>query len=299
MAIIFKNYPSVPGFTETFKEVRDFLIRINTDNLSTPNFVWGRWEWMFSLPYLQTEHLNKIGLWKDDDSIVALATYESHLGDVYYCIDPRYSYLKSAILDYSLSNLRSINSVRILIPDNDFEMQHLAVIKNLLPTDEKEHVAILDIGKSPEYNLPLGFSIVSLSDEYDLKKYNRVLWRGFNHEGPEPTDDDAIESRRISLSGPDVILDLNIAIKAPSGEFVSYSGIWHRPNSKYALVEPVATDPQYRKMGLGKAAVLEASRRCYLSGAEFALVGSNQTFYYSIGFIPYSSETWWKPTQIT
>jgi len=49
---------------------------------------------------------------------------------------------------------------------------------------------------------------------------------------------------------------------------VSYCGMWQDSASQSALVEPVATDPAYRKIGLGKAAVLEAVRRCGTLGAK-------------------------------
>jgi predicted N-acetyltransferase YhbS len=70
--------------------------------------------------------------------------------------------------------------------------------------------------------------------------------------------------------------------------------MWFDERSKTALVEPVATEPAYRKMGLGKAAVLEPIKRCGALGAERALVGSSQQFYYNIGFRPYATSTWWK-----
>jgi predicted N-acetyltransferase YhbS len=47
---------------------------------------------------------------------------------------------------------------------------------------------------------------------------------------------------------------------------------------------PVATDPQYRRMGLGRAAVLEGVRRCAALGARRAYVGSDQAFYQALGF---------------
>jgi predicted N-acetyltransferase YhbS len=70
--------------------------------------------------------------------------------------------------------------------------------------------------------------------------------------------------------------------------------MWYDKRSKSALVEPVATEPAYRKMGLGKAAVLEGIKRCGELGATRAIVGSSQQFYYNIGFRPYATSTWWK-----
>lgn len=127
-------------------------------------------------------------------------------------------------------------------------------------------------------------------------KYGHVLWKGFNHEENgegsfilENTKNDAEGFER-----PNVNLDLKIAVVAPNGDFVSYCGMWQDVRSKSALVEPVATDPAYRKLGLGKAAVLEAVRRCGELGAERAFVSSSQQFYYNIGFRPYATSTWWR-----
>ena len=70
--------------------------------------------------------------------------------------------------------------------------------------------------------------------------------------------------------------------------------MWYDPEVGYAVVEPVATDPDYRRMGLGKAAVLEGIKRVGKLKAKTALVGSSQQFYYSIGFRPFDTSTIWE-----
>jgi len=87
-------------------------------------------------------------------------------------------------------------------------------------------------------------------------------------------------------SGPHFRHDLSIVVKAPNGEYASYAGLWYEPENHTACVEPVATDPDYRRLGLGRAAVLEGIRRCAAEGAEIAFVGSEQPFYSAIGFHP-------------
>ncbi|OZV13934.1 hypothetical protein CIW83_00390 [Tissierella sp. P1] len=69
---------------------------------------------------------------------------------------------------------------------------------------------------------------------------------------------------------PNVDLNLKVAVVAPDGNFVSYCGMWYDPEVGYAVVEPVATDPDYRRMGLGKAAVLEGIKRVGKLGAKTA-----------------------------
>ena len=93
---------------------------------------------------------------------------------------------------------------------------------------------------------------------------------------------------------PNINLDLKIFVVAPNGDFVSHCGMWYDKTIDCALVEPVATEPAYRKMGLGKAAVLEGIKRCGKLGAKRAYAGSSQQFYYNIGFRPYKTSRWWE-----
>ena len=65
---------------------------------------------------------------------------------------------------------------------------------------------------------------------------------------------------------------------------MSFAGLWVVPENRIAYVEPVATDPDYRRLGLGRAAVVESLRRAQAEGAEVAWVGSDQEFYASMGF---------------
>jgi predicted N-acetyltransferase YhbS len=142
-----------------------------------------------------------------------------------------------------------------------------------------------------EIALPSGFRLQSLAEENDLHKVDRLLWRGFGH-GDEP-EDDGIEGRALMQSAPHHRLDLNIVVVAPEGHFVSYFGMWYEPVHAVALVEPVATDPDYRGMGLGRAAVPEGIRRCSSLGATVAWVGSGQPFYQSFGFrVAYQTSAW-------
>jgi predicted N-acetyltransferase YhbS len=60
--------------------------------------------------------------------------------------------------------------------------------------------------------------------------------------------------------------------------------MWHDEHNRIAYIEPVATDPDYRRIGLGRAAALEGMRRRSALGADLAFVGSDQPFYTAIGF---------------
>jgi predicted N-acetyltransferase YhbS len=94
---------------------------------------------------------------------------------------------------------------------------------------------------------------------------------------------------------PNAQRDLKIVVEAPTGDYVSFSGVFYVPTYKYVYIEPVATDPDYRRKGLGKAGVLEGIRRCSALGATVAYVGSDQAFYRSMGFSRvHTGECWEK-----
>jgi GNAT superfamily N-acetyltransferase len=91
--------------------------------------------------------------------------------------------------------------------------------------------------------------------------------------------------------------DLKIVVEAPApgGPFVAFCGMFYEPTNRFAYVEPVATDPKYRRMGLGKATVQEGIRRCGALGATVAFVGNDLPIYRSVGFQKvYVSECWLK-----
>jgi GNAT superfamily N-acetyltransferase len=297
VAVKFRYYSGNAGFGKEYKEVKDFLIRINRERVVTPGFLWGRWEWFFSLDFndLTPASLSRIGIWEDGGSIAALATYEGNFGETYFCVDERYEGLKPEMLAYARDSMGKDGRHLALIGDSDRESQRAAFAMGYRPTQEKECTAVLDIcPETVQYALPDGYSVTSLADKFDMIKYNHVLCKGFNHGDNPPDTPEKLESRQTSLSGPGVNLNLNVAVAAPDGEFASYCGMWYQAGTTYALVEPVATDPAYRRKGLGRAAVLEAVKRCGELGAKQAFVGSSQQFYYGIGFYPYCTETFWE-----
>ena len=288
-----RNYTPQPLFTSDYERVRTFLCELNQDKLAYPGFTWGRWEWMTTHPALDRASLGKIGIWETDGRIVGLATYESELGDAYLFAAQGYDALLPEMLNYAKDALAGQDGVKVIIDNNDRAMQRAAIQAGFIATTGQEHTAMLDITNSLSYQLPDGFRIVSMADGWDYAKYQEIMWRGFNHEGPPPVNENETRIHKEMLSSPTIIPELVLAVVAPDGRYVSHCGMWYAPGDDYALVEPVATDPEYRRMGLGKAVVFEAVRRCGSLGAKIALVGSSQQFYYSIGFFPIHTGNWW------
>lgn len=294
MSINFRNYTNQAGITKDYYLVRDFFIK-----LGYCEFTYVRWDWMATHGCLDRTSLGNIGLWCDNSEIVGVATFDCSLGRAFCLTLPEYAYLKKKMLMYSEEKLSKEGNFEIVIQDKDTEFQMIAAELGFVATENREFDSIFYIDQtSTDYQLPEGFRITTMQETFDLIQYGSVLWKGFNHE--LNGEGEFKFTKELELQGkeemlrPNVELDLKVAVVAPNGNFVSYCGMWFDKEAGYAVIEPVATDHQYRKMGLGKAAVLEGIRRVGEKGAKIVLVGSSQQFYYSIGLRPYASSTLWR-----
>jgi GNAT superfamily N-acetyltransferase len=298
MSVKSRQYENITLYGDDYNRVRDFLIELDSHN-----YHYGRWDWMltfFGNDWADVDKLGKIGVWEENGKIVAIATYDTKLGSAFLLALKGYENLKEEMFFYAKTNLAKDGYFRVLILDGDMEMQNIAANNCFFPTQEKESDALylIDLAKI-KYTLPDRFKITSLDKDFDPYKYGQVCWKGFDHEmnGDGPYYlcwEKHSEEYKNEWNRPNVDLSLKVSVVAPNGDYISHCGMWYDKKSKSALVEPVATEPAYRKMGLGKAAVLEGIKRCGELGAIRVFIGSSQQFYYNIGFRPYATSTWWK-----
>jgi predicted N-acetyltransferase YhbS len=285
--------------TTDYARVGQFLVRTYTTAGTHVNWLQPRWEYMHYHPFIREVDLDVIGIWEADGKIVAIVHPEHRMGTVYFQVDPAHSYLKRSMLEYAEGHLAIMSdgarTLRAYINDSDEALRSVAAGMGYAKGDGGEEMSLYKIPDPfPEIFLPEGFNLKSLADDNDLGKVHRVLWRGFGH-GPDPPDD-GIEDRKFMQSAPNFRHDLNIAVEAPDGNFVAYCGMWYEPVHRTAYVEPVATDPDFRRMGLGQAAVLEGIKRCGIEGATVAYVGSVLPFYLALGFRQIYSMSVWQRT---
>jgi predicted N-acetyltransferase YhbS len=255
---------------------------------------------MHSHPALDEDNLHRIAIWEDGDDVVGVVNYEMKLGEAFFQVKPGYEHLKRELLTYAEANLygetpQGDRLLRAYVKDFDKDFQALVRDGGYeIDQDWARPMSQFRIPDPfPDIELPEGFRLKSLADDNDLRKVHRVLWRGFNHEGEPP--EEGIVDRKKMQSTPNFRKDLTIVVEAPDGNFVSFCGMWYEATNRIAYVEPVATDPDYRRMGLGRAAVWEGIRRCGAEGATVAYVGSDQLFYKALGFETlFTSNCWVK-----
>jgi len=294
--ITFRNYTREQGFTKDYYDVVNFMKSLGCNDVHSLNLSWVRWEWCRNSIWFDREHDYLTGIWEEDGQIVGIACYETTPGDGFLSLKPGYEWLLEEMFEYAANSFQKEGIVKIAIPDRERRLQLIAQARGFIATNDRETDSMLDVSLTDlNYKLPEGFSLVSLDDRYDLEQYASVLWFGFNHgkEGPVPLSHDDLRERERSLKGPHNDMSLKIAVANKEGQFVSYAGFWYDESQDFCTLEPCATHPDYRLMGLGKAAVYEGIKRCARRGAKRCVVGSNQDFYFHLGFAPYDMLTYW------
>ena len=282
-----------------FARVSRFLVEIYEPGDVCANWLQPRWEYMHFHPLIAGQSLERIGVAELGGEIVGVANFEHSLAFVYFQIRPGFDEVKPGLLAHAekhfggWSHSLQRNVLGLFIDEMDLELTSLAAAAGFVENiDLTEYHARLDLGRPlPNQTLPDGFRLQSLEEENDLARIDRCLHRGFNHPGEPPAT--GIAERAYSQSAPNFRKDLTIVAVSPEGDYVSFGGMWVVPENRVAYVEPVATDPQYRMRGLGKAVVLETLRRAAADGAEVAWVGSDQDFYKKMGFqVRFTSRLW-------
>ncbi len=273
---------------EDYDRVGDFLVRTYRTEGPYRNWLQPRWEYMHYHPILDPATLPHIGIWEDKGDIVAVVHHEHRMGDAYFEVAPGYESLRPTMLDYATEHLAGRTDkgpyVVAYIDDRDTELQRTARDRGFEQVERgAEPLAALPLDRPlPEPELPKGYRLTDLEQEPDILKIHRVMHRGFDHPGePDPAD---LPGRRKMQSAPGFRRDLAVAVAAPDGSFASVCWMWFEPVNRLANVEPVCTDPDHRRKGLGKAAVLEGIRRSARLGATVAYVGSTLPIYRSVGF---------------
>ena len=272
-----------------YAAISEFLVSLYQPGNRDGNWFQPIWEYAYTHPWFDEASVDKIGIWEEDGRIVGVATYELRLGEAFFNTLPHSAHLKPEMLSYAEGHLSADGDdgkrcLRAFICDFDSAFEEAAMARGYArnPDGDRPMSQFAIPSPFPAISVPEGFRLQSLAEDNDLRKMHRVLHRGFNHVGEPP--EEGVEGRRKMQSGPNFRLDLAIVVVAPSGDFVSYGGMWYDPVNRFGYVEPVATDPDYRRRGLGRACVLEGIRRCGELGATVAYVGTDKPFYLSFGF---------------
>ena len=212
--------PYRPDQDETSVSV--FLERTCPPTTQLPNWLRPRWEYMiYAVNDGNEQALAPFGLWHAGGQVVGVAHFEDGPGQAFLQVHPDHADLKPEMLAYSERALSRDEDGRrkltLYVNAFDRDLEQLARASGFVQdTDWPEVTAQYDIERDfPAISLPDGFSLTDRCQNNDLHAINRVLWRGFNHQGPAP--EQYVAGRADVERAPLYRPELTVMVQAPDG----------------------------------------------------------------------------------
>ena len=250
-------------------------------------------EYAHTHPAFDHSLTHRFGIWEENERIIGVVCYEFGLGQCFISVSKDHNELMSEMLNYAEKELSvikdKVTSLGVWTTDKEFEKIKLLESRGYRKVRDFPVNIFKYSNEFPETKCPEGFEVISLNEENDIKKIHECLWKGFDHSD-EPDDD--IDCRLLMQSGPNFSKELTSVIKSPDGDYVCFAGMWFNESHDYAYLEPLATTPNYRKMGLGKLALVEGMKKTKALGAKYCF-GGESDFYKRLGFKTIASRQLW------
>jgi ribosomal protein S18 acetylase RimI-like enzyme len=173
--------------------------------------------------------------------------------------------LEAELLQWAEQHLGATARHSTLVNHHDTERLTLLSDLGFIPQGEWLYVEQRLNEFLPHPRLPPGFSVRSVTDEYEAQARAAVLSGAFDAP-PRP------EWYQRLMQAPGYVRDLDIVAVAPDRRFAAFAMCWVDPDNRVGQFEPVGTAPDFRKQGLAKAVLAEGLRRMQKHGAERVIV---------------------------
>ncbi len=264
------------------------------------------WRWHVVATCGEFERIDDvIFLWETRDGRIAAVLHPQGRGDAYLDVHPAF---RTPELEAEMIN---VAEERLSVPDgngrrklciwvceHDPIRQEVVAQRGYVRGDWPEYERWRSLDEPiPEVPIPAGYVVRAMGDVEENAARSWASWRGFHEnesdEGYGGTWYHAIQ--RLPLYRR----DLDIVAVAPSGEIGAFCTLWYDDVTRTGYFEPVATVPEHRRLGLGKAVMFEAMRRLKRCGGTRAVVGgfspeANALYASVMGTLPTRIEQWEK-----
>jgi mycothiol synthase len=152
-------------------------------------------------------------------------------------------------------------------------------------TDQKHAMNLTTraLGAIPDPTLPDGFTIRPSAGLPDAARLIAVHSGAFDSAW-------TLEQYQMVLASPGFVVENELVVVAPSGEFAAFTIIWFDAVNQVGLFEPVGTHKAYQRRGLGRALLYHTMHMMKANRMTTALVGHKTDdevaaqFYQALGF---------------
>ena len=279
MNITQRRYKILTDFEKVYRFLEETFDPVTLNSFLLPQY----FEYAHMHSYFDYFKTHRFGIWEDDGNIVGVACYEMRLGDCHIHVRKGYESLLPDLLSWSEKELYAEKdgkrSLKVWITDKEPKKREL-LRANGYELAYTEPVKVFDYSKPfVERSLPEGFTLIN-GVNVDYIKLHHCFYKGFDH-GDDPDDDS--DGNAFMCNAPRADMSLMTIAVVPDGEYACALGMWYDERNKYAYLEPLATVPKYRRLGLATVALTEAMRKTKALGAKYCF-GGGREFYTAIGF---------------
>jgi predicted N-acetyltransferase YhbS len=286
-----------PYVKADFLRIRDFLV--TTYGYFQRTYNWTIERWNFSISLARTMHAisledwaAQIGIWDGDGGeILAVANSEGEDdGEAFFQLSDEHlpESLLQELFDFCETRMGRVEGgrrrIQLFLPSGDDRLEALAAARGFSRQSWSDHDGVLDITDELPVALPFGYSFAD-GNAVTAEEMGIAHARGFGYAADPVYPARAVEGFRRLIETPDYRPDLARYVRAPDGEAVSFALMWYDAANRIGILEPVATAPEHRRLGLGRAAIYDLVNRIRREGAIRVHVGSGQVFYQRLGFV--------------
>ena len=297
-----------------FESVREFLAEVYDIRTAYTNWIPSEFENIKFGPggteYFEEED-EYLKIWEHFDESqevplrVIAVSFTKPSGGCWLSIHPNYTSEFTEIVRWMENRVRELKGdeveevkMRFVVDDDDEEritkLLELGFQKD--DVDGDKQIRPID-SPVPAYSLPDGYTIRNAVIEEDFAKYREVQKAVFPHIKTMSR-----EQLQLYSTASFYREDLDIVAVDPDNNFAAFCTVRIDPLSKIAELEPVATHPDHRILGLAKAVICEGLKRLErYQPSTVVIFGAAPTegargLYESVGFVNKGTRHYWVKT---
>lgn len=267
-----------------FMELRQFLIDTYAAYGRLYNWSPARWtDWRCGGNAVQHRDdpdffTRNVRVWRTGAGEVAGFVVSEYGGALFLQTHPAYPGLEAAMLDWIEHRWGPERAeLQIEVYAGDARRAALLAARGYQDVGEAGNMREYDPSAPlPDFPLPAGFRFASLAGNSDRAAHVEAVRSAF--WGNAAITLDWFASKRQS---PGYNLDWDLAVIAPDGRHAAFALAWPEPAVSMAEIDPVGAQPDFQRMGLGKAVLAELFRRLAAAGIRRAYIGAAGEPYHS------------------
>ena len=284
-----------PYHREDFARIRDFLVDTYAHFQRPYNWMIERWNFSISMARVMNGiplevWESQIAIWEHERAIVGMVNAEGE-GDGEAFLQLVHEDMPNDVLREMFAFCESRlgkeeNGKRVVylrIPVGNLRIEQMASNRRYTQLPARESVSELDVKSGFSVELPPGFSFAYGSDVPNEEKA-KAHARAFGYYDQAIYRDRTPIAYREVLKTPDYRADLDLYAVSLDGDIAAFATMWYDERNRVGILEPVGTNPRYRRLGLGRASIMQLANQVLREGGTKVYVGSAQDFYQRIGF---------------